>query len=492
MTMYLIGIGGTGAKCIEAVVKLASVGLFTEKPLKLFFIDADETNGNLERSTNSLKTHSKCYEIVSGGDKELCPWMKTPVESFGLWSPFTGDSTNKELRSFFNYNNIQENQPALGGLFDVLYTKEEQEVGLEVGFRGRPAIGAAVMSQVDLNRLDEDPWGSVVRQIQQDVSSGTNPTILLCGSIFGGTGASGLPTIGRLIVNRLNSLNVRDRINIGCLFMLPYFGFTPPVGEDPDGIYARSEQFLLNTEAALRYYRTQAQRTFDTVFLLGNQNFSQVEFSIGKNTQKNDPHFLELYAALAARHFLLKSEDLKGKVVMIGRKDLGRITWDDIPDVGQIKPALVRATIFAYSWLTEIEPELKHFTTSSDSKIVLAPWLLKFFPSKKGEGIVKLRQQEQKDAIKVINDWCEDYLQWLGKLHREEGEEIRLFTRSNILNSSGKGLPKEKLSELVYGEKISHTILKLKRSLQEYKGNSATEGGIVGLAKTLYILCKIN
>lgn len=167
MAMYVIGIGGTGAKCIEAITKLASVGLFTEQPLKVLFIDADETNGNLERSRNALSIYSRCQELIVGKENQdnsqLHPWMKTKIESFDLWSPFGGVNSSKELKAFFNYNTLKQNQPALGNLFDVLYTKDEQEVSLDVGFRGRPAIGSAVMSQVDLERLDQEPWGALIK-----------------------------------------------------------------------------------------------------------------------------------------------------------------------------------------------------------------------------------------------------------------------------------------------------------------------------------------
>ena len=101
MTIYIIGIGGAGAKCVEALTKLASVGLFTRQPIKTLFIDPDETNGNLERARRSLNIYDKCYQLVSSGDKEQCPWMKTKIESFDLWSPFTGLNLNKELKSFF-------------------------------------------------------------------------------------------------------------------------------------------------------------------------------------------------------------------------------------------------------------------------------------------------------------------------------------------------------------------------------------------------------
>lgn len=497
MTIYIIGTGGTGAKCVEAVAKLASVGLFTGQPIKTLFIDPDETNGNLERARSSLNIYDKCYQLVSSGDKDQCPWMKTKIESFDLWSPFTGLNLNKELKSFFNYNTIKQNQPALGNLFDVLYTKDEQEVSLDMGFRGRPAIGAAVMSQVDLDRLDREPWGTFIKNIQSDVSAGKAPKVFLCGSIFGGTGASGLPTIGRLIANKLNRLNIKERIKIGCLFLLPYFGFSTPPGEDPDGVYARSEQFLLNTEAALRYYVTQAQETFDTVYLLGNENLSRVKFSIGKNSQRNEPHFLEAYAGLAARHFLLHTPTVENRVVLLGRDRIGRLTWNDIPEQMEVKSALINGARFAYTWLAEIKPELTEIMDRRDNRAVLAPWLLKFFPksNKRDHDTVQLSDPQQQNAIKIISNWCQDYLSWLYDLHQCEGEQIQLFVPGIFKNPEGK-LRQEQLAELVFENnpdrrsKVRDTIHKLKINLQSSRQDTATNVGVVGLAKALYVLCR--
>ncbi len=496
MTMYLIGIGGTGAKCVEAVTKLASIGLFPEQSIKVLFIDADETNGNLQRARDSLKTFQKCYQLVSTTDKKKCPWMKTKIESFDLWSPFTDLNSNKELRSFFNYNTIKQNQPALGNLFDVLYTKEEQEATLDVGFRGRPAIGSAVMSQVDLDRLDTDPWGTIIKDISADAGAGKRPKIFLCGSIFGGTGASGLPTIGRLVSNKLNrNSNIKEPIPIGCLFMLPYFGFSAPPGEDPNGVYARSEQFLLNTEAALRYYVTQAQEAFDTVYLLGNENLSRVEFSIGKNSQCNKPHFLELFAGLATRDFWLNTSQRKNKVVLLSRNSIGGLDWGDIPGQVEIKPALVNGTRFAYTWLAEIQPELAEFLKKGNERMALAPWLLKFFPqsNRKRNDNVELSDSQQQDAIKTITSWCQDYLTWLSNLHQCEGEQVQLF-QSIFFQNPEKNLRQGQLSELVFEynqddrNKARDTIQSVKRNLQNYRPDGATDLGIVELARTLYTL----
>jgi hypothetical protein len=45
MAFYLISMGGTGAKCTDAVIHLASAGLFEHNPLKILFVGPDEDNG---------------------------------------------------------------------------------------------------------------------------------------------------------------------------------------------------------------------------------------------------------------------------------------------------------------------------------------------------------------------------------------------------------------------------------------------------------------
>ncbi|MDZ8236291.1 MAG: tubulin-like doman-containing protein [Nostoc sp. ChiQUE01a] len=493
MGIYVIGIGGTGAKCVESVAQLAGIGLFTEQPIKVLFIDADETNGNLERARNCLTYYQEAYQLISVGDKKEFPWMKTQIESFNLWSPFAQQSMNKELKTFFNYNTIKQNQPTLGSLFDVLYTKEEREVSLDIGFRGRPAIGSAVMSQVDLDKLDKEPWGSLIKQIQGDISSGKKPKVFLCGSIFGGTGASGLPTIARLIDNKLKRINVRDRLEIGCLFVLPYFGFSPPAGEDPDGIYARSEQFLLNTEAALRYYVTQGQEIFDAVYLLGNENFSQVQFSIGKNSQRNQPHFIELYAGLAARHFLLTPPKEKGAVVLISREHKDKLTWQDISDTDEVKQKLVNATRFAYVWLAEIASELTNARKQGADRFGrLAPWLTRFYRTNNSQtNLPDFSEAKEQDAIQTINRWCQEYLRWLAAIHQCEFEQVELFN-ADIFSHLDNQLKSEEQNNLVIGDnrdrtrKAQDTPKRLKERLNPNQITPPNQG-TVGLAKAVYL-----
>ena len=177
--LFVIGIGGSGAKCIESIVHLASTGLYSEEEIEILFIDPDEANGNVERAMNTVRVYQDCQKVISGGQRQTdMGWMSTPIKSYGLWSPFSERSNSKDLASFFKYNSM-EHDGSLANLFDVLYSPEERQQQLDEGFRGRPAIGAAVMSQVDLDQLKEEPWSSLIQSLSNDAkSSGKKPRIL--------------------------------------------------------------------------------------------------------------------------------------------------------------------------------------------------------------------------------------------------------------------------------------------------------------------------
>lgn len=500
MGFYVIGIGGTGAKCIEAIIQLASLGLFPTNKLNILFVDADETNGNLQQSQNSLSFYQKCYGLLKGKHEE-CNWMTTNIESYPVWSPFARTGTDKNLGSFFSYSTIEQANPTLAHLFDVLYTEDERKVSLEVGFRGRPAIGAGIMTQIDLERLDEPPWSSFISQINNDAGGGADTKVLLCGSIFGGTGASGLPTIGRLIANKLDKDGVRNKVKLGCIFALPYFNF--PRGTTNEVVYATSDLFLLNTEAALRYYNNHADQ-FDVKYLIGNQQFEQLgDFHVGKENQKNRPHFVELYAALAARNFFC--HEPPDGVNVISRKKTGVLQWDDLPNTGEIKTELTNAARFAFIWLADFEGKLENAKAKGIKELDGFDWFDKFFQGPKGlfggiprKHLPNLSSDEQQEAIKIINDWCRDFLRWLFEIHQCENEKIQLFkAREHFVNLNS--LKEEKLANLFFNDPRGKDLLdkdnlvNLKNTLGDLDISTLSEPnqGVAGLAKALYVCCKL-
>ena len=514
MSLYAIGVGGTGAKCLEAIAILASVGLLAEPgkaapKITLLFVDADETNGSLQRSRNSINLYQKSYRFFSQ-HRPVMPWMQTELKDLGLWSPFSRTSTDKKLGTLLHYSTLKQTSPVLGGLFDVLFTEEEREATLDVGFRGRPAIGSAVMSQVDLDRLDEPEWRQLIESINAEAGSGGNPRIMLFGSMFGGTGASGLPTLGKLLTEKLSRTKMGGRAPVGCSFLLPYFSFTPS-GEMAEGeVFARADQFLLSTEAALRYYLTQAEQMFKTVYLLGNQTLSSVKFSIGKQSQRNQPHFMELISALAARHFLLRSEDEASDLALISRQKQGQVTWADIPDQQAVKGNLGCGVRFAYTWLANIAPELDHATKIGVKRFCgEAPWFARFYKSPEGlfskiglggdNSFPDFNAPEQQQAVEAVTEWCKDFLRWMAEIHQCEAETINLFQHTNEFSQlNGQAIAADRLATLVAdiavdrNQQDKDTIPDLKLKLNRDWSKDNLGDGTAGLARAIYRLCQIS
>lgn len=87
MGYYFISIGGSGAKVMESLTHLCAAGLLPnfEKRERLYVmsVDPDLGNGNLNRSSASLRSFVNCQDFEVGVETSL---FKTPVE---LASPFT-------------------------------------------------------------------------------------------------------------------------------------------------------------------------------------------------------------------------------------------------------------------------------------------------------------------------------------------------------------------------------------------------------------------
>lgn len=495
--LYVIGVGGSGAKCLESMIHFAATGLLGDSKLELLLVDPDESNGNVERTRNSLNIYQNCQQLVNAGDKAVSSgWMGATIKYHGLWSPFAQESQSRELGSFFRYSTLRSNEPALSSLFDVMYSAEERTQTLDEGFRGRPAIGSAVMSQIDMRRLGEAPWSTLIQSIEADAGNGQNPKILLCGSMFGGTGASGLPTIAKLINNCLNppgeSKNIRGSVRLGCVFLLPYFSFTvPPDAESNEGLFASADHFLLNTEAALRYYVDRSGDLFDSIYLLGNESTEAVKFSVGRGTQNNQPHFIELMAALGARDFLLN--DRTDSLMLLSRQQQGLVTWRDLPDWPNVKRLMANSTRLAYIWLSEIEKELEQARTQGFSRYgKLAPWLDRYYDSgDRGESTFKFDTPHQQEAIKIISNWSKDYLRWINNLHQCESDRVELFKTQSFGDANGN-IRRDSLSDLIVEDTRDPRTKKQQDDLANIKGGldsrrrEEIDRGTAGLAKALY------
>jgi len=434
MSYYAIGIGGTGAKCLESLIHLSAAGLMPdEDDLNLLFVDPDGANGSLGRAMSLLSNYRDCRAgRVAGFDLFKTPTPPTLTQgatepNSDIWTPL--ENGKHQLDNFFNSNLLS---PEAGHLFNLLYSPNEQKTNLDVGFRGRPAIGAAVMaSAVDLD--NKEPWRSIKLKMQGEVGNAKSVKIILFGSIFGGTGAAGFPTIGSIIRQWIGTFpNPQNApVRLGGVILLPYFSFSQPTA---DGIAASSDDFLLSSQAALQYYHQKSDlEVFDETYVLGSEDRQRMRHSeIGGRLQENDPHFVELYAALAAIDFFDPANGENGsktsRYKMIARSASNALSWSDLPSNDHVlQEKLLKMTRFSYAYLSQYYPMLEDIV--SHGKGYRSPWYVNFFEFKD----VPVRD-ELDGRLRSVKQQCEAFLLWLARL--EFSVEGKQGGTSNLLGIS--------------------------------------------------------
>lgn len=489
MSVYIIAIGGTGAKFVEAISHMAAAGLYSQgeqtEKIEILFVDPDKGNGSLKASNSSVRLYQNCAKTIDCGVKENPNWMQAEVSLFqeGLWSPFK-DQEKFRLRDVFKYDDYDDDDEKenVRHLFDVLYTSEERDLDLKEGFRGRPAIGAGIMAKLAQDEASKDSLGKLITQIADEYSHDPSnpPKVFLCGSIFGGTGASGFPTLGRLIANELESRgDLLSKIKLGGLLILPYFRFSSPGQTDKEKIYAKSEEFILKTEAALRYYGSQDLK-FDSVYLLGMPTMTNVEhFSIGGASQRNQPHVLELYASLALKDFMFTAKPPNKQVILLSRAKPNLITWEDIPEKEEVRKKITDSVRFAYIWLSVIVPDLE-YAKIDKTKMRDVHFAGKFYDSS------TIKDSSEWDKISAIKNWSETYLKWLGIIH-ENGNSLN-FLNSNIFYDKDRGelkLDRDKFPDVI--QRAGDVVVNRYLHALNNRDIEGVDKGTTGLAKALYL-----
>ena len=534
MALYLIAIGGSGARCVESVVHLAATGLMSDEEIKILFVDPDKSNGNYIRSCKQIDLYNNCRSLVwKQGDP--CQWMRTKITNLGISTVGAGNTT---LADFFDYKAMENNQPVATDLFNVLYTDQERNINLSEGFRGRPAIGSAFMSELNFDALRQSnyqgryadylqPWATILEEIDRNIGN-SKIRILLCGSVFGGTGASGLPVIARLLndfyTGNAGGNTQRNNLTLGSLLILPYFGFAVSGKNVPqDDVYARASEFALNTAAAMQYYKSQMQNICDVFYCLGDQNRVDVEFYVGGEKQQNQAHIIEFYAALAVRDFLYRDKpDSSQKIVFAEKRFDTEIGWADLPceppslnyepvdyfdESGEpvVRHALRSAVRFAFIWHHVIVEELDLYCSGKQSsgwKKVAEVWLANFFSIRSRNSQLReiTKPVDTADAA-TITTWCELFSLWLNELHYAgELEDINLFYMDRFINDDAKVNPNQYFGRLVHGDPRSDVlqysdtvdIAKLKLDHKQEDGIDLEQidaRGYVGLAKYMYAIC---
>ncbi len=421
MKNFIIGIGGTGAKCLEHLLHCCSAGL-GPKNLWAGMVDQDEANGNVSRTKILLSKYMNLRSSLrneAGHDlAKDSNLFKTHItaNNDAVWLPLKG--ADPTLEEVIHYELLK---PEVKGLMNCLYDPDELKQNLSEGFRARPNIGAAAMLATTAN--EDDPFWSQVYKAIDAARGGEEVRVFIISSIFGGTGASGFPNIARRIKQIQKEKNVTSNFHLGGALMLPYFNYDVPEENMEGELYAKPEEFLDQTKGALQYYAKlfEYDKIFDQVYVTGWDPLTKLpNFKMGGNLQNNPPLFPELYAALGALKFF--SEDNKisdtQEIFHIGKNESNEILWSDVPNVSNNLNSkdnisnLIRFS-FSYNWM--YGPAL----TGSWSKIKKYEnenWFKRLIFKNTYNSETKaceIGHEQNQEVILSMQEYCQDVLTWI-------------------------------------------------------------------------------
>lgn len=369
MRNIFIAIGGSGTRVAESLLRLLAIGFPINKDnndllgsvggtLEFWVVDPDIDSGATSelriciseyQSLKRLLGEKWSIEIRTVSEKEPVRILN-PLNLPGI------NNQGKTLRSLLSLGGTQPAEPFLG----LFYTPEELDIEINRGFYQKPFIGAPVMAMFADSLTKGRESGDQQDLFNQLKTQKVN--FFLCGSLHGGTGASGLPVMGQFLRNarKLSEEKHADWQISACLlapYCLPlgppfdplkqgeqitdelikqkasWFEFTNNEGEKPYkeaydslgekekeqlikqillGFYAKPDEIVSRAHQGVLYFQnnvlkqkgTDASAVFDEVYVVSKPRPTQLKkWSNGGKSQSNPLDSAEMAAAVASLNY---------------------------------------------------------------------------------------------------------------------------------------------------------------------------------------------
>ena len=302
--LFLFAIGGTGSRVVKALTMLLAAGVDASGPETIvpIIIDPDSANGDLTRTIDIVKGYK---EIRGKSYSDKSDFFKTKISSLDelgdggfVSDKFTFDieGVKEQLfKDFIGYSELDRSNRAFTSL---LFSKNNLNADMDVGFKGNPNIGSVVLNKFK----DTGFFQKFASNFEQ------NDRVFIISSIFGGTGAAGFPLILKNIRDAAPPLphhNFVRNARIGAVSILPYFGV-----DKNDKTSIDSNTFISKTKAALSYYarNVSGNNSINALYYIGDIVTNEQRGADGAAQQRNKAHFIELAAALSIIDFMELSD----------------------------------------------------------------------------------------------------------------------------------------------------------------------------------------
>ena len=291
--IYVFAIGGTGSRVLKSLTMLLAAGVKTKATEVVpIIIDPDSACGDKTDTVLLMNQYSAIYDSQSHHADRKIDAFSTRLSKLNFPTEYVmpmGVNTNTTFGSYMHFGSLSEENKAL---VNMLFSTDNQNADMTIGFTGNPNIGSVVLNQ----------FTSSQEFTEFAANFAPNDKIFIVSSIFGGTGASGFPLLLKNLRHIDPNLHIPNaaaiqNAEIGAITVLPYFNITPKEDATID-----SDTFVSKAKAALSYYERNL-KGLNVLYYIGDQDKGQQDYNDGGATQRNDSHFIELAAALAIIDF---------------------------------------------------------------------------------------------------------------------------------------------------------------------------------------------
>jgi hypothetical protein len=314
--LYVFGIGGTGSRVIRSLTYLLASGIdLNVSTIVPIIIDPDAANGDVNRTIELLKKYQEIRNEINQVDDNS--FFGKEIRNISQNFKLNIQHSNRKFKEYIDYSSLDESNKAM---VSMLFSEENLDAQMEVGFKGNPNIGSVVLNQFQ----QSDDFKTFASSFQQ------GDKIFIISSIFGGTGASGFPLLLKNIRSanqNLSNFALLQSARIGAISVLPYFGIKPSEDSAID-----KSTFISKTKAALSYYEHGVTNgSLEAMYYIGDNRNKDYDHHIGSFSQKNDAHFIELASALAIIDFVNDNSGATNVVKEFGiDNDTDSITFKDL------------------------------------------------------------------------------------------------------------------------------------------------------------------
>ena len=298
-TIHLMCIGGSGLRVLRSFMMLLSSGYdipgYVVKP---YIVDPHLQSNDLKFATELITKYQKLHSNDNTG------FIKVPLAIDNLDNLNVMKVDNTLSQSFGDFIGYQQmnHQSEEQNIVDMLYNSINISKSMNVGFKGSPNVGSVVFQDFINSGWFQSNFANLT----------ANDKVILVGSLFGGTGASGIPAIAKALKAKSQS------IEVAAVALTPYFKLSKPDANAADK-EIDSDIFNIKSLAALNYYE-KSNPGIDSFYVVGDTDSKNYDYD--EVNQGNAAHFIEMVAATAVKHFALTDKSANGQWNMFFTDDL--------------------------------------------------------------------------------------------------------------------------------------------------------------------------